>query len=130
EGGPRKVDIAKDAVVQATAVLREHDTVGVVAFDSSAHWALPAGRRGANNDAIRNAVAPIEPEGGTNVHAGLVAAQEALQHIDARIKHVILLTDGWSGGGDNTDVAQQMRAQGITLSLVAAAGAPARYFEP
>ena len=38
EGGPRKVDIAKDAVVQATAVLREHDTVGVVAFDSTAHW--------------------------------------------------------------------------------------------
>jgi hypothetical protein len=62
EGGPRKVDIAKDAVVQATAVLRERDTVGVVAFDSTAHWVLPAGRRGPDSDAIRNAVAPIEPE--------------------------------------------------------------------
>src|SRR6266508_6770996 len=70
ESGPRKVDIAKDAIVQATAVLRERDTVGVVAFDSTAHWVLPAGLRGPNNDTIRNAVAPIEPEGGTNVHAG------------------------------------------------------------
>jgi Mg-chelatase subunit ChlD len=129
EGGPRKVDIAKDAVVQATAVLRERDTVGVVAFDSTAHWALPAGPRGTNSDAIRNAVAPIEPEGGTNVHAGLVAAQEALQRADARIKHVILLTDGWSGGGDNLDVAQQMRAQGITLSVVAAGGGSAEYLK-
>ncbi len=129
EGGPRKVDIAKDAVVQATAVLRERDTVGVVAFDSTAHWALPVGLRGPSSDAIRNAVAPIEPEGGTNVHAGLVAAQEALQHTDARIKHVILLTDGWSGGGDNIDVAQQMRAQGITLSVVAAGGGSADYLK-
>ena len=129
EGGPRKVDIAKDAVVQATAVLRERDTVGVVAFDSTAHWVLPAGLRGPNNDTIRNAVAPIEPEGGTNVHAGLVAAQEALQRADARIKHVILLTDGWSGGGDNLDVAQQMRAQGITLSVVAAGGGSADYLK-
>jgi Mg-chelatase subunit ChlD len=129
EGGPRKVDIAKDAVVQATAVLRERDTVGVVAFDSTAHWELPAGLRGPSNDAIRNAVAPIEPEGGTNVHAGLVAAQEALQRTNARIKHVILLTDGWSGGGDNLDVAQQMHAQGITVSVVAAGGGSADYLK-
>jgi hypothetical protein len=110
-------------------VLRDHDTVGVVAFDSTAHWTLPAGLRGPNNDAIRDAVAPIEPTGGTNVHAGLVAAQEALQKADARIKHVILLTDGWSGGGDNLDVAQQMRAQGITLSVVAAGGGSADYLK-
>jgi Mg-chelatase subunit ChlD len=129
ESGPRKVDIAKDAVVQASAVLRERDTVGVVAFDSGAHWALPASPRGASSDAIRDAIAPIEPEGGTNVHAGLVAAQESLQQADARIKHIILLTDGWSGGGDNLEVAQQMRAQGITLSVVAAGGGSAAYLE-
>jgi len=129
ESGPRKVDIAKDAIVQATAVLRDRDTVGVVAFDSNAHWALPAGRRGPNSDAIRAAVAPIEPEGGTNVHAGLIAAQEALRNADARIKHVILLTDGWSGGGDNLDVARQMRAEGVTLSVVAAGGGSADYLD-
>jgi Mg-chelatase subunit ChlD len=122
EDGPRKVDIAKDAVVQATAVLREHDTIGLVAFDGRAHWVLPAELRGANSDHIRDAVAPIEPEGGSNVRAGLVAAQEALEHTEARIKHVILLTDGWSGGGDNIDVAQRMRAEGITLSVVGAGG--------
>jgi Mg-chelatase subunit ChlD len=129
ESGPRKVDIAKDAIVQATAVLRENDTVGVVSFDSTAHWTLPAGLRGPSSDAIRSAVAPIEPEGGTNVHAGLVAAKEALQRVDAHIKHVILLTDGWSGGGDNIDVAQQMRGQGITLSVVAAGGGSADYLQ-
>jgi len=58
-----------------------------------------------------------------------VAAQEALEQADARIKHVILLTDGWSGGGDNLDVAQQMRAQGITLSVVAAGGGSADYLK-
>jgi Mg-chelatase subunit ChlD len=126
EGGVRKVDIAKDAVLQASAVLREHDTVGVVAFDGSAHWVVPA-QRDPSEDALRSALAPIAPEGGTNVQAGLQAAEEALLHIDARIKHVILLTDGWSGGGNNLDAAQRMREAGITLSVVAAGGGSADY---
>jgi Mg-chelatase subunit ChlD len=129
EGGPRKVDIAKEAVTQAAAVLRERDTVGVVAFDASAHWVLPAQLRGPTSDQVRGAVAPIEPEGSTNVRAGLQAAADALQNIKARIKHVILLTDGWSGGGDNVDVAQRLREQGVTLSVVAAGGGSADYLK-
>src|SRR4029078_8516675 len=75
---------------------------------------------------------PIEPEGGSNVRAGLVAAQEALEQTEARIKHVILLTDGLGGDRSNInvaerlraeiDVAQRMRAEGITLSVVGAGG--------
>jgi len=118
-GGTPKVDIAKEAVVQSAAVLRERDTVGVVAFDSQSHWVLGP-RRGPSSEEVQRAVSPLLPEGGTNVRAGLEAALDALSQSPARIRHVILLTDGWSSGGDNLDVAERMRAQNITLSVVAA----------
>ncbi|HEX5691313.1 MAG TPA: VWA domain-containing protein, partial [Roseiflexaceae bacterium] len=128
QGGTPKIDIAKDAVIQASAVLGKRDTVGVVAFDESAHWALPA-TRGPSTDQVENAVAPIQPDGQTNVRVGLQSAEDTLQQTDAKIKHVILLTDGWSRGGDNLDIATRMRDEGITLSVVGAGGGSADYLK-
>lgn len=127
-GGTPKIDIAKEAVIQATDVLRERDTVGVVAFDGSAHWIVPA-QRGPTVEQVTNALAPVPPEGGTNIRSGLQAAEDALRTSDARIKHAILLTDGWSSGGDNLEIAQRMREAGITLSVVAAGGGSAEQLE-
>jgi Ca-activated chloride channel family protein len=128
QGGTPKIDIAKDAVVQASAVLGKRDTVGVVAFDDGAHWALPA-QRGPSPDTVQNAVAPLLPDGQTNVRAGLQAAEDALNNTNAKIKHAILLTDGWSRGGDNLDITQRMRDEGITVSVVAAGGGSADYLK-
>ena len=125
-GGTPKVDIAKDAVVGAAKLLSERDTLGVVAFNSVADWVIkPA--KGQTSDQIISALAPIAPDGGTNVRAGLQAAEQALNETDARIKHAILLTDGWSGGGDNLDIVERMRNNGITLSVVAAGSGSAEY---
>ncbi len=127
-GGVQKVDIAKEAVLQASALLQEDDQLGVVAFDSAPHWAIDTQKR-PTLDQIQEAIAPIAPDGQTNVRGGLLAAKEALARTEARVKHVILLTDGWSRGGDNRDVAQQMREEGITLSTVAAGAGSAPQLE-
>jgi uncharacterized membrane protein len=129
QGGTPKIDIAKDAVIQASAILGKRDTIGVVAFDDAAHWALPA-TRGATPDAVESAVTPLLPDGQTNVRAGLQAAEDALNNnTTAKIKHIILLTDGWSRGGDNLDLAQRMHDEGITLSVVGAGGGSADYLK-
>src|SRR5262249_11969287 len=93
QGGVPKVDIAKDAVVQASALLSEQDTLGIVTFDDGAHWVLPA-RQGVSAAEVQDAVASVAPQGSTNVRAGLLAAEDTLLRTDARIKHAILLTDG------------------------------------
>lgn len=126
EGGVRKVDIAKEAVVKAGSVLGPQDSFGVVAFDEAAHWVLPT-QQGPSLDDVESAVSPVAPEGSTNVRAGLLAAEEQLKAVDARIKHAILLTDGWSGGGDNLEIARRMQEEGITLSVVAAGSGSADY---
>ncbi|HYN89361.1 MAG TPA: VWA domain-containing protein [Ardenticatenaceae bacterium] len=119
ESGLPKVEIAKDAVLQASFALGQMDFIGVVAFDAAAHWALrPALYPG--EAAIEQAIAPIEANGQTNIFAGLDAAEGSLREVPARVKHVILLTDGWSRAGDYQALAERMAAEGITLSVVAA----------
>ncbi len=126
--GSRKIDIAKEAVAQASALLGPQDTLGVVTFDSQAFQAMPA-TIGASADQVIEAMADVEPLGTTNVRAGLEEAERLLQGVDARLKHMILLTDGWSSGGDQTDLAQRLRDQGMTLSVIAAGGGSADYLE-
>ncbi len=127
-GGERKVDIAKEAVIQASALLSEQDTLGIVTFDSNAYSTLPA-TRGASPDAVADAVAAIDPNGSTNVYEGLQEAEAMLNGVDARIKHVILLTDGWGGSGSHLATAERMREQGMTLTVVAAGSGSAEYLD-
>jgi Mg-chelatase subunit ChlD len=117
--GDRKVDIAKEAAVQASTLLTERDMMGVVGFDRAASDIMPV-TQGPDPLDVAEAVAPMEPHGDTNVGLGLLAAEEMLAAADARIKHVVLLTDGWGEGGSNTPLAQRMKDNGITLSVVAA----------
>lgn len=128
QGGVVKVNIAKEAVLQASAVLQPNDYIGVVAFDDVPRWAVDVTNVPSLAE-IENAIAPIEPDGRTNVRGGLLAAKAALEKTQAKVKHMILLTDGWSSAGNQTDIATQLRAEGITLSTVAAGGGSAPYLE-
>lgn len=124
----RKIDIAKEAVAQAAALLSPQDSFGVVSFDSSAFTTMPLATD-ISVEQVIDAMAGVEPRGATNVRAGLVEAEELLKQTDARIKHIILLTDGWGSGGDQADIAEGLREQGVTLSVVAAGGGSADYLE-
>jgi uncharacterized membrane protein len=127
EGGyERKVDIAKEAVAQAAALLGPQDTLGVITFDRQAYESLPA-TRGASVEQVVSSLADVKPRGSTNVRQGLVAARRMLAEVDARIKHVVVLTDGWGTGGSNLDLAQELYEQGVTLTVVAAGSGSAGY---
>ncbi len=77
--------------------------------------------------ALEKGIGAIQAEGQTNLQAGVLAAYEALEKVEARQKHIILLTDGWVRTGDLNNLAQDMRSQGITLSIVAAGDGSAEY---
>ncbi|NJN67043.1 MAG: VWA domain-containing protein [Chloroflexaceae bacterium] len=126
--GDRKVDIAREAVIQASSLVGAHDTLGIVAFDRAAYQVFPP-TTGPQPADVADAIARLEPMGNTNVRAGLVEAERMLATVDARLKHIVLLTDGWSGGGDNLDIAQHLTDQGVTLSVIAAGSGSADYLE-
>ena len=126
ETGLPKVDIAKDAIVKASNVLGPLDYLGVVAFDENALWALQLQQLVAAA-VLQNAVGAIQAEGQTNIWAGLTQAEEALLETEARVKHIILLTDGWSRSGDYAELTARLAEEGITLSVVAAGSGSAEY---
>ena len=128
EVGLPKVDIAKDAIVKASNVLGPLDYLGVVAFDENALWALQL-QQLVDAAVLQNAVGSIQAEGQTNIWAGLTQAEEALLETEARVKHIILLTDGWSRSGNYAELTARLAEEGITLSIVAAGSGSAEYLQ-
>ena len=107
-------------------MLGELDYLGVVSFDNSAHWQLEPGP-GVDPSALEQAIGGIAANGQTNIYAGLVAAEESLATLPARLKHIILLTDGWSNTGAYEELTTRLADKGITLSVVGAGGGSATY---
>ena len=60
--------------------------------------------------------------GGTNMYPGMSAGYQALSGVRAKIKHMIVLTDGNTSGSGYEALAAQCRAEGITISTVAVGG--------
>jgi uncharacterized membrane protein len=119
--GVRKVDIGKEAILRAAAAMTSRDEIGVVAFDSSAHWVVHTQPLGGVGD-LQGQIAGIQPLGQTNIFSGLSEAVKSLEGVQAARRHIILLTDGWSTSGQYDQIIAQMKADGITLSTVGAGG--------
>ncbi len=119
--GVRKVDIGKEAILRAAAALTQRDELGVVAFDSEAHWVVQTKPVGQITD-LQGILGGINPNGTTNIYSGLDQAVQSLEKTTATRRHIILLTDGWSRSGQYDQILARMKADGITLSTVGAGG--------
>ncbi|HEV2124588.1 MAG TPA: VWA domain-containing protein, partial [Chloroflexota bacterium] len=64
-------------------------------------------------------IATIQPDGGTDIYRALEMAYQGLRQVSARVKHVILLTDGEQGSpAPFAQLVTAMRRQGITVSTL------------
>ena len=116
--GVNKMELAKEAAIRSAEALRDEDYMGVVAFDSAAAWVAEL-QQAVNKEAVQEAIASIQPGGGTNMYPGLSMAYQALQNADTALKHVIVLTDGHTTGGNFESLVSEMAESGITVSAVA-----------
>lgn len=128
ESGLAKVEIAKNAVMQAARVLGRADYAGVVLFDANAHWAFREQPLTSMED-LQEKIGGASANGSTNIMAGLREAVDALKGVSAKFKHVVLLTDGWSRSGQYDELVAEMKKDNITLSIVAAGAGSAPYLE-
>lgn len=118
-GGVMKLELAKEAAARSVELLFPTDRVGVVAFDDTASWVVPMTDL-ANPNEVISLIGSIQPGGGTDIMSGMRAMADVLPDDPAKVKHVILLTDG---GADPTGIPQLVQRllaeSGITLSTVA-----------
>jgi Ca-activated chloride channel homolog len=119
-GGPgsSKMDLAKEAAIRATELLSEQDQVGVLSFDDTARWVVET-QFLTEPGTVQAQIGSISPGGGTAIYPALETAYNDIVGREAKVKHILLLTDGLSTGGDYDGLAQRMLQNNITLSTIA-----------
>ncbi len=116
--GGQKIELAKDAAKGAAELLGPKDQLGVIAFDGDSYWVSEL-HSAADKGYIIDRISTIEASGGTSIYPALADAYDSLASATAKLKHVILLTDGHSTPGDFEGIANDMVSARITLSGVA-----------
>jgi len=113
-------DIANEATAQAIRALEKRDLVAVYAFDMTTRTVVPIGPN-ADPETSAQRVLSIAPGGGTNMYPALARAGSALASANAKIKHVIVLSDGQSAGAAATGVetARRLAASGVSVTTIA-----------
>lgn len=113
-----KLELSKAAAMAAVKVLSRDDFVGVVTFDSAAHWIVPITKVESTESILRR-IARIDSGGGTDMEPGMAQGYQALRQVDAAVKHMVVLTDGQTHGSNFNYMARLARDQKITTSAVA-----------
>jgi uncharacterized membrane protein len=116
--GGVKMEMAKDAAKAAVELLGPKDKVGVIAFDGDFYWIADV-QPAANKGQILDKISTIEAGGGTIMAPPMEAALESLQNTPAKLKHVIVLTDGYCEPADFEGISRNMIESKITCSTVA-----------
>jgi len=119
-----KMSRVKEGLQTMLTKLRPDDIVSIVTFDFGAQVLYPSNRIG-DGSALRYAIDCLVPDGGTNLHSGLMLGySEARKHFQKdATNRVILLTDGIANQGvtDPRRIAAEStecNRQGIDLSTI------------
>jgi Ca-activated chloride channel homolog len=116
--GSNKMDLAKQAAIAAAQSLGPYDQIGILGFDDKPTWAIQL-TSAADLTPVEQAINSMQPGGGTEIYPALDAAYQGLSQVNAKVKHIVLLTDGEAPMGPYDVLTQQMRDAGITLSTIA-----------
>ena len=110
--------MARQAALATSELLSGRDQIAVLGFDSNPQLICPL--TNANNQGkIATAIESLDASGGTNLQPAMVQAREILESSNAKIKHVIAMTDGQTNPSNLVELSQEMADQGITISTVA-----------
>ncbi len=114
--GP-KIELAKEAAAATAEMLGPDDYIEVVGFDSQPTRVVRM-QSARNRIQILRDIGRLTARGGTAIFPALDMAYQDLVVTRARIKHVILLTDGQTQEPGIPELVQAMHAEGITVSTV------------
>lgn len=116
----QKIEFVKSAAIATAELLTAKDYLGVYAFDSTVHTVVPMTKVPASGGgSFANAIRTLGAGGGTNIQPGMTKARDDLVGVQAKLKHMIVLTDGQTEGSGYEALAASIRNQGITISTVA-----------
>jgi Ca-activated chloride channel homolog len=113
---------AQEAAKAVARQLKDTDLLGVIGFDVDPFVVVPLARIGSLRGSFNTQIERLKPAGRTVMLPAIIEAKRQLERQNASHKHVIILSDGETGGsgGDFIDLVSIMKAeQQITVSAVA-----------
>jgi Ca-activated chloride channel family protein len=111
-------EIANESAARAVLSLNRKDLIGVITFNNNFDVITPLGPNTRPKNTA-NSIRQITAGGGTNAGPALEEARRALSSVKAKVKHVVLLSDGKSQRSDSIpEIATRMRGEGITVSAI------------
>jgi uncharacterized membrane protein len=117
-----KLEYAKAAALTVTKTLSDSDLISVIGFDSQPFVVIPLESVGQSRPYFKELINRLKARGTTFLLPALEEAERALAQSGAAIKHVVILTDGETGGTAAMyyDLVSSMhRAGGVTISTIA-----------
>jgi uncharacterized membrane protein len=117
-GGKNKLEMAKIAAFSAVEMLNPLDRLGIVAFDTEFEWIVPLTTAN-QRQKIADQLSRVTGEGGTDLYPALKDVHNVLSQINAKRKHVIVLSDGETEAADFKSLAESMSTSGSSISTVA-----------
>lgn len=114
----QRIALAREAAKATVQMLGGNDQVGIVAFDSRPHEVVSL-QSASNKSRILYDVSRIAASGGTRIAPSLEMAYRMLSGARAKVKHVILLSDGQDSRRGIFEIVQAMHADRITVSTIA-----------
>ncbi len=116
-----KLRYALKAGVEVVKQLKDHDRVGVIAFDARPHEISPLLPLKTNRRKLLDALPRIVESGGTDFFDALVSAGEQLSQSRVNRKHIVLLTDGdtnRAGRGEYRALVEKLAAAEISVTTI------------
>jgi Ca-activated chloride channel homolog len=114
----QKIALAKEAAARTVSLLRDKDTLGVIAFDDRP-WEIVKTKPLTDRKKVEEQIRSISSGGGTEIFNSLKQAYANLESLPLKRKHIVLLTDGQSATtGSYQTLVEDGHDKHITLSTV------------
>lgn len=121
-GREKKLVYAKAAARTVTKTLNDDDLLGVIGFDSQPFVIVPLQPLKQSRPYLNDMIDRLRAQGTTVLLPALKEAERDLSSVAATIKHVVILTDGETGGTATQYyglVTSMHRDGGVTISTIA-----------
>ncbi|MGJ8654886.1 MAG: VWA domain-containing protein [Akkermansiaceae bacterium] len=119
------IQLARTAAKAAVDLLGAQDQIAVIGFDGEPQVIVEMSSASAKAT-ILDSIDTLDASGGTNLYPAFQKAKDMLDSTSAKIKHIIILSDGHTPEADYIGLAEQLAASRVTISTVAMGEGAAR----
>ncbi len=113
------LSVAKQGAIQCVEAMGDKDYVAVVSFNTVAQVQSPLIEANRDNkNYLTRLISGLTTAQGTYYVKALELAYDELEDFDAKVKHVIFLSDGNPSDDGYNRVVERMSADGITVSTI------------